>query len=84
MSKIYFCYIKVKGGQRLVDSFTNTSLCAISSLDFERLNCFGYIVEVLDVYYVGSSSAMCRYRRLSHRISDYIINFGKLPNFRRL
>ena len=84
MSKIYFCYIKEKGGQRLVDPVTHTCVCVISSLDFERLNCFGYIVEVLDVYYVGSASSMKRYRRLSRRISDYIINFGKLPNFRTL
>ena len=86
MSQNYYCYIRSSCGDYLEDGYTDSSLCVINSLDFEKLFIHGYSIEIID--FVSNiecpPSFLARYRRLSRRTVDYVLLFSKLPNCKRL
>lgn len=85
MPQNYYCYVRDKFGKCLEDGYTDVVLCIINSLDFPKLIYFGYSIEIVDTLDFSMSSAMrTRYRRLSYRITEYILSFNKLPLKRRL
>lgn len=86
MSQIYFCYVRDPHCQILDDGLTDDRLCILSSLDFPSLINHGYSIEIIDFFFMTppDHSLLSRYRRLSLRISQYIITHNKLPNKKRL
>ena len=86
MSQIYFCYVRDSYGRILEDGFSDSVLCVLSSLDFPSLINHGYSIEIIDFYFMSppTRSLLSRYRRISRRITQYIIAYNKLPNKKRL
>ena len=84
MSNIYFCHVRDSFGQILSDDLCSFRVCMLSSLDFETLVFHGYSVEIIDLVDSSPRSYHSYCRRLSRRTVQYIINFNKLPNCKRL
>lgn len=85
MSQNYYCYVRDSYGEILVDGFTDVVICRLNSLDFPTLINHGYSIEIIDIVdFSCCPSLHSRCRRLSRRVTDYILNFNKLPLKRRL
>lgn len=85
MSQNYYCYVRDSYGKCLEDGFTDVVVCIISSLDFPVLINHGYSIEVVDIVDFSTRPAFrARCRRISRRITEYILNYNKLPTKKRL
>lgn len=85
MSKFYFCYIRNLSLSipLLVDEF-GSSTCLLCSSDFEKLIDKFYSITICGTYFPLDSYDRRKYLRLSHRVTNYIVKFGKLPNISRI
>ena len=85
MSQNYYCYVRDSFGKCLEDGFTGVVLCILNSLDFVSLINRGYSIEIVDIVDFSTRPAFrARCRRLSRRVTDYILNYNKLPLKRRI
>ena len=85
MSKNYYCYVRDSRGKILEDGFTEVVVCHLNSLDFPVLINHGYSIEIVDIVDFSTRPAfLARCRRISRRITEYILNYNKLPLKRRL
>lgn len=84
MSQIYFCYVRDFYGRILQDGMTDNVICMLSSLDFGTLVNHGFSIEIIDLVDSSPRQYYLHCRRVSRRITQYIINYNKLPNKKRL
>lgn len=80
MSQNYYCYVRDASGTCLEDYTTDNRLCFLNSSDFPKLIDNGYSIEVFAIFDVPvNRSYLSRCLRLSHRITNFIIKYNKLP-----
>lgn len=85
MSNFYFCYLRNLSSSIpvLIDE-SGSSTCVLCSSDFDKLFDKFYIITICGTYFPLDSSDRRKHLRISHRVTNYILKFGKLPNICRI